>query len=162
MWLVKLIVIYYSGKLHLDPYKCSILLPMMHTLWVDVISQLFVAALFGRPALHPTNLISIKLKIWSKFTVLWFKIWSTDHNEILHTSRQCYCGDLCKLLLWSVEYIMNKSMTKLHWIWNLMEISLVGRIHGRPGGSCYMQQNFIKQEIAGDAARRLRLVIASI
>ena len=37
---------------------------------------------------------------------------STDHNKILHMSRQCYCRDMCKLLLWLAKYFMNKSITK--------------------------------------------------
>ena len=62
----------------------------------------------------------------SRFQVLLFKMHSTDHNEILHTSLQCYCRDVCKILLWSAEYVMNKSITKFHWISNLIEISSVG------------------------------------
>ena len=40
----------------------------------------------------------------------------TEHNEILHTSRQYYCPDVCKILLWLGEYIMNKSAAKIHWV----------------------------------------------
>ena len=63
--------------------------------------------------LHPTN------EIWSKFEVLWFEIWSTDHNKILHTSWHCYCRDMCKISLWSVEYVTNHSITNFieFWIW---------------------------------------------
>ena len=42
------------------------------------------------PGARPTNDISIELEIRSKFAVLWFKMYSTDHNEILHTSRQLH------------------------------------------------------------------------
>ena len=56
---------------------------------------------------RPTDGISIELEIRSNFGVLWFKIYSTDHKEILSTSWQCYCRDLYKILLWSSEYIMN-------------------------------------------------------
>ena len=49
---------------------------------------------------RPTNDISIEFK--------------NDHNEILHTARQCYYLDMRKLL-WSAEYVMNKSITKFHW-----------------------------------------------
>ena len=65
-------------------------------------------------------------QIRSKFEVLWFKMSSTNHNKILHMSRQCYCRDMCKILLWSTEYVMNKSITKFHRISNSIEISLVG------------------------------------
>ena len=57
-------------------------------------------------------------------------MFSTDHNEMLHISRQCYCHDVCKILLWLVEYVLNKSITKFHWISNLIEISLVGQVPG--------------------------------
>ena len=60
---------------------------------------------------HSTNDISIKWKIQSKFLVLWFKECWTDHNGILHKSPQCYCRDVYKILLWSVEYIMNYRTT---------------------------------------------------
>ena len=40
------------------------------------------------PGARPTYNISIEFEIQPKFTVLWFKIHSADHNEILHTSRQ--------------------------------------------------------------------------
>ena len=71
----------------------------------------------------PTNRISIEFKIQSDFAMLWFKMCSTDHNKMLHTSRQCYCYDVCKSSLWSVEYIMKQ---RIHWIKNSIEISLVG------------------------------------
>ena len=51
--------------------------------------------------------ISIEFEIRPKFVVLWFKIYTIDHNEILHTSQQCNCHDVCKISLWSVEYILN-------------------------------------------------------
>ena len=62
-----------------------------------------------------------------KFAILWFKMFSTDHNEILHMSRQCNCRDVCKISLWSAEYIMNKTITKFNWISNSFETLLVGR-----------------------------------
>ena len=40
------------------------------------------------PGAHPPNVISIELKIQPKFAMLWFEIYSTDNNEILHMSRQ--------------------------------------------------------------------------
>ena len=54
-----------------------------------------------------TNGISIEFEFRSKFVVLWFKTYSTDHNEIMHTSRQCNCRDVWKISLWSVKYTLN-------------------------------------------------------
>ena len=34
------------------------------------------------PGSHPTNDISIEFEIRPKYAVLWFKIYSTDRNEI--------------------------------------------------------------------------------
>ena len=51
-----------------------------------------------------TNGIPIEFEIRSEFGVLWFKICWTDQNEIVDTSQQCNCHDMCKILLWSVEY----------------------------------------------------------
>ena len=56
---------------------------------------------------RPTNDISIEFEIRSKLGTLLFQIYLTDHNEILHTSRQCHCRDVCKISLWSVKYILN-------------------------------------------------------
>ena len=78
------------------------------------------------PSVHPTNGIAIEYEIQSKFTVLWFKIYSTNHNKILYTSRQCHYCDMCKTLLWSVEYVINKSITNFHWLSNSIEVLLVG------------------------------------
>ena len=55
----------------------------------------------------PINDISIEFEIRPNFAVFWFKMYSTDHNEILHTSRQCNCRDVCKVSLWSVMYFLN-------------------------------------------------------
>ena len=52
----------------------------------------------------------------------------TDHNDILHTSRQLHCRDVCTISLWSVEYILNQSTTNFGRILNLIEILLVGRV----------------------------------
>ena len=46
------------------------------------------------PGPSPTNDISIEFEIRPKFEVLWFKMYSIDHNEIVHTSRQCNCRDV--------------------------------------------------------------------
>ena len=39
------------------------------------------------PVAHPTNDISLEFENRPKFAVLWFKMYSTDLNGILHTSR---------------------------------------------------------------------------
>ena len=46
------------------------------------------------PGARPTNDISIEFEIRPKFAVLWVKMYSTDHNEISHTSRQFRCDRL--------------------------------------------------------------------
>ena len=56
---------------------------------------------------RPTNDISKEFKIRPNFAVFWFKMCSTDRKEILHTSRQCNCRDVCKISLWLVMYILN-------------------------------------------------------
>ena len=70
---------------------------------------------------------SIEFEVRSNFVVFWFKTCSTNHKEILHTSRQLHCCDVCKILLWLAEHVMNKSITKFHWISNFIQLSLVGR-----------------------------------
>ena len=59
--------------------------------------------IYSIPGARPTNDISIEFEIWSKFAVLGFQMYSTDHNDILHTSWQCNYRDVCKMSLWSVE-----------------------------------------------------------
>ena len=56
---------------------------------------------------RPTNNISIEFEIRLKFALLWINTYSTDHNEILHTSRQLHCRDVCKISLRSVKHILN-------------------------------------------------------
>ena len=85
---------------------------------------------YAEPGVCPTNDISIEFEIQSKFVVLCLKMFSTDHNEILHTSRQLHCRDMCKFSLWLAEYVMNKSITKFHW--NSIGIWLVGMVPGHP------------------------------
>ena len=62
--------------------------------------------------------------------MLWYKMYSTDHNEILHTSRQCYCRDVCKIKLWSVEQMLNYSTPNFDRISNSIEIPWVGQAPG--------------------------------
>ena len=84
---------------------------------------------------RPNNNISIEFEIRSKFGVLWFEMYLTDHNDILHMSQQCYCRDMCTLSLWSAACVIDKSIAKFHWISNSIKISLVGR---GPAQRCYM------------------------
>ena len=79
-----------------------------------------------------------------------FKICSTDHNEILHKSRQLHCRDMRKILLWSVEYIINQSTANCGRISNLIEISLVGQAPGPhfTNDLCPHNQNLVKTYIA--------------
>ena len=58
------------------------------------------------PGAYLTNDISIEFEIGPKFAVLWFEIYSTDHNEIKHTSGQLH-RDVHKISLWSVKHILN-------------------------------------------------------
>ena len=41
-------------------------------------------------------------------------------------SRQLHCRDVCKILLWLVEYILNQSTANFGRISNSIEIALVG------------------------------------
>ena len=58
-------------------------------LWRDL--TLSLVRLHGRPGACPTNDISIEFEIGPKSAVLWFKMYSTDHNKILHMSQQLHC-----------------------------------------------------------------------
>ena len=42
----------------------------------------------GFPGPRTTYDISIEFEARTKFAVIWFKMYSTDHNEILHMPRQ--------------------------------------------------------------------------
>ena len=83
------------------------------------------------PGGRPTKNILIKFEIWPKYVVLWFKMYSTNHNKILHTSRQCNCRDVCKISLWLVEQILNYSTPNFNRFSNSIEISLVGQAPGQ-------------------------------
>ena len=82
------------------------------------------------PGDGPTNGISIEFVIRSEFWYLHIKICSTDHNEMLHTSRQLHCRDVWRISSWLVEFILNKNTANFVRISNSIEISLVGRGHG--------------------------------
>ena len=79
------------------------------------------------PGACPTKNISIEFEILPKFAMLWYKMYSFDHNEILHTSRQLHCRDVCKIPMWSLEHILNYSTPNFDRISNSIEIPLVGR-----------------------------------
>ena len=53
---------------------------------------------------RPIKDISIEFEVRPKLAMLRFKIYVTDHNEIL---RQCNCRNVCQISLWSVEHIFN-------------------------------------------------------
>ena len=62
-----------------------------------------------RPAIRPTDGISIEFEIPSKFAVLWFETCCVDHNEFFaHVTTK----------LRSAEYDMNKSIAKFNWTSN--------------------------------------------
>ena len=48
-----------------------------------------------------------------------FKMGLIDHNEILHTSRQFHCRDVCKISMWSVENISDQINAKFCGISNI-------------------------------------------
>ena len=89
--------------------------------------RLFAAVTCGCHGARPTNAISIEFEQNLEF---WFKIYLIDHNEILHTSRQLHCRDVCKISLWSAKYILNQSTANFDRNSNSIEIALVGRAHG--------------------------------
>ena len=82
------------------------------------------------PGARPTKHISIEFEIRWKFKTLWCKIFAADHNDILHTSRQWHCRDMCKIWLWSAANILHQSVLNFHRISNSIEICLVGRAPG--------------------------------
>ena len=103
---------------HCDEPNISYLIPM---------EAKALAFLQPIPCARPTNGIAIEFEIQSKFGMLYFKIYLTDHNEILHMSRHLHCREVCKIALWSVEYISNQSSVYFGRFANSIEILLVGR-----------------------------------
>ena len=52
-----------------------------------------------------------------KSVMLLFVTYSSTNIKILHMSQQCNCRDVCKILLWSVEHILNQSTPNFEfWI----------------------------------------------
>ena len=115
---------------------CSIQTPTFEH-WHYQISPVSVCFSLKSPILlsakPPTNDISIEFEIRPKFAVLWFKMYSTDHNKNLYTSRQCNCRDVCKISLRSVKHNLNLSIPNFDRISNSIEISLVGWAPGQLG-----------------------------
>ena len=59
------------------------------------------------------------------------KDWS-DHNEILHISRQLSCLGMCKISLWSDWYERRCKLTYFSLVWKITQISLVRQTAGPP------------------------------
>ena len=60
------------------------------------------------PGARPPNNIFIEFKIQWNFVMFFLVItYSADRNEILHTSRQLHCRDVCKISLPSVKHSLN-------------------------------------------------------
>ena len=74
------------------------------------------------PGAHPTNDISIELEIRPKYAVLWFEMYSTDHNNILYTSRQCNCRGVREMSVWLIKYILDYNIPNFDPISNSIEI----------------------------------------
>ena len=55
----------------------------------------------------PLTIFQSNSKLDQIFKCSGLKMYSTNHNEILHTSRQCNCRDVCKISVWSVEHVLN-------------------------------------------------------
>ena len=79
---------------------------------------------------RPTNVTSIEFEIWSKFSVLWFKVCSTNHNKILYMSRQWtvvtyaqFCCDRLNMLWTRALQSFIEFRFRLKW-------SFMGRVPG--------------------------------
>ena len=87
----------------------SVSMPRCHHTSVQSVRYIVQVLVKGIPCpgARLTNDFSIEFEIRPNFVVLWFKMRSTDHNKILHISRQCNCCEVCKISLWSVKHILN-------------------------------------------------------
>ena len=64
---------------------------------------------YGVAYREPVHYISIEFEIRSNFGALWFKSVPNGSSEILHTSRQCYSRDVCKISLpWHQPFVSCK------------------------------------------------------
>ena len=86
-----------------------------------------------RPGAPPTNGIAIEVEIQPKFGVLWVIMCFTNYNAILHTSHNCSCRNVCKISLWSVEYIFNQENSKFWKICEFVQNTVSGT-----GARCWM------------------------
>ena len=76
------------------------------------------------PVAHPTYDISMEFEIqWNSVVLLLITY------ILLITTKfcTCYCRDVCKISLWSVEQILNQSSAIFYRISNSIKILLVGR-----------------------------------
>ena len=90
--------------------------------WLEFLRQRQIAVVRHGRGARPTNYISIEFEIRPKFAVLRFKMCSTDHYEILHTSLQCkFC---CEWL--SIFYIRALPILIAFCIW-LSKVCANGR-----------------------------------
>ena len=89
---------------HCDEPNISYLIPM---------EAKALAFLQPIPCARPTNGIAIEFEIQSQLGI--------------HMSWQLHCSDVCKIALWSVEYISNQSSVYFGRFANSIEILLVGR-----------------------------------
>ena len=67
--------------------------------------------------------LSVCPSVWSQRMIM------TNHNEILHMSRQLHCRDVCKISLWSIELFYPSALRA-----GGVLSSRSGRAAGRPGG----------------------------
>ena len=82
------------------------------------------------PGARPTDGILVEFEIRSGFRVLWFEVCLADRRGTLHMSRQLHCRGVCKILWWSVGYILGRSAADFDRVSNSIEVSLVGRAPG--------------------------------
>ena len=84
---------------------------------------------------RPTNGISIELEFYKNFESSSLKYAEPITTEFC-TRHGNFTVVVCKILWWSVEYILNQSTANFGRISNSIEISLVGRAQGHEFESC--------------------------
>ena len=84
---------YYQNRAYftIERFDCHIL-PLVHC----NTCKLVIVTYQHTPGARPTKHISIEFEIRLKFRMLYFRIYWTGHNDIVHTSRQWHCRDVCK------------------------------------------------------------------
>ena len=102
----------------------SIITSVCHTLRLSS-SPLSIATGSG---ICNTDDISIEFEIECSFVMILFITCSANHNEILHMSRQLHCRDMCLILLWLVEHILNQNTPNFVLSSNFIKIPLVGQV----------------------------------